>query len=91
MTISVPPPDKAIKTNVVNAPALKKIKARTNAKTTGILRRLTIESAKIANGMRGKTATDHSNQVAFGSDGSVKGTGTKPNPMIAAPKSAAYL
>jgi len=36
-------------------------------------------------------ATNHSNQVAFGSDGSVKGTGTKPKPIIAAPNTGAYL
>ncbi|MEJ8559872.1 hypothetical protein QTO30_00495 [Yoonia sp. GPGPB17] len=41
--------------------------------------------------MRGKIAMNHSKQVAFGSDASVKGTGTKPKPIIAAPKSAAYL
>jgi len=91
MTIFVPPPDKAAKTSVANAPARKSTKARTTVKSTGILRPLTLESVKTANGIRGKIAMNHSNQVAFGSDGSVKGMGTKPKPMIAAPKSAAYL
>ncbi|GAA6174423.1 hypothetical protein NBRC116593_03420 [Sulfitobacter pacificus] len=91
MTISVPPPDNTIITNVANAPTQKSTKARATAKTTGILRRLIIESAKMANGMTGKIAINHSNQVAFGSDASVKGMGIKPKPIIAAPKSTAYL
>ena len=89
--ISFPPPDNAIEMNVVNAPAQESTKAKATAKTTGLLQRLTIESAKMANGMRGKTAMNHSNQVAFGSDALVKGTGIKPKPIIAAPMSAACL
>jgi len=42
-------------------------------------------------GIRGETAINHSSQVAFGRDGSVSGTGTKPNATMAAPMSAAYL
>ena len=91
MTIFVPPPDKAIKMNVIAVPAQKSTKARIIAITAGILRRLIIESAKMPNGMRGKIAMNHCNQVAFGSNASVKGTGIKPKLIIAAPKSAAYL
>ena len=90
-TISVPPPDNAIITNVANVPAQKSTEAKATAKTTGILRRLTIESAKTANGMTGEIAMNHSNQVALGRDASVKGTGIKPKPIIAAAKSAPYF
>jgi hypothetical protein len=42
-------------------------------------------------GIKGKTEIVHSNQVAFGSDGSVNGTGTKPRAIIAAPTRAEFL
>jgi hypothetical protein len=91
MTISVPPPDNATITTVANAPTLTNTMARTAAKTTGILRRLKNESVKMEKGIRGKTAINHSSQVAFGRDGSVSGIGTKPSATMAAPMSAAYL